>query len=230
MLKAVIFDFDGIIVDTEPIHYRAFQEILVPLGMAYSWNDYITHYMGFDDREAFAEVYKSNGQLISEEKLLHLINRKGAIFEKIICDGVKPYPGALALIRVLSGEIPLALCSGALPSDIEPILKQLNISDAFDVIVTAAEVAASKPDPESYLLAFSRLVTAFTDMNITPGECLAIEDTPAGIASANGAGISVLAVTNSYPAGNLSEAVRIIESLESVNLKYLHDIFNDYLA
>ena len=72
MLKAVIFDFDGIIVDTEPIHYRAFQEILVPLGMAYSWNDYITHYMGFDDREAFAEVYKSNGQLISEEKLLHL--------------------------------------------------------------------------------------------------------------------------------------------------------------
>ena len=67
-------------------------------------------------------------------------------------------------------------------------------------------------------------------MNITPGECLAIEDTPAGIASANGAGISVLAVTNSYPAGNLSEAVRIIESLESVNLKYLHDIFNDYLA
>jgi beta-phosphoglucomutase len=224
MLKAVIFDFDGIIVDTEPLHYRAFQETLIPLGMGYTWDDYVTYYMGFDDREAFAEVYKANGRVLNEEELVELINRKGAIFEEIIAVGIKPYPGAVELIKALSGEIPIALCSGALPSDIKPILKQLHISDAFDVIVTAAEVAASKPDPESYIRAVKELDSAFPDKNITPGDCLAIEDTPAGIASAKAAGISVLAVTNSYPAEKLPEAVRIVKSLETINLKNMYDI------
>lgn len=224
MLKAVIFDFDGIIVDTEPLHYQAFQKILVPLGMGYSWDDYVSHYMGFDDREAFREVYKTIGQDIGDSELGGLILRKAAVFERIITDGITPYPGALELIKNLSEQVPLALCSGALPSDIAPILKQLNIFDAFDIIVTAKDVTASKPDPESYTLAVQKLCAVFPDKMIMPWECLAIEDTPAGITSAQKAGIPVLAVTNSFPAEKLVGAARIIDSLEKISLENLQEI------
>jgi beta-phosphoglucomutase len=224
MLKAVIFDFDGIIVDTEPLHYRAFQKILLPLGLGYSWDDYVSHYMGFDDREAFREAYKTIGQDLTDSELEGLITRKAALFEEIISDGITPYPGALDLIKNLSEQIPLALCSGALPSDIAPILKQLNIFDAFDVIVTAKDVTSSKPDPESYILAVQRLCAVFPNKMIMPWECLAIEDTPAGIASSQKAGIPVLAVTNSFPAEKLVGAVRIIDSLENISLENLREI------
>jgi beta-phosphoglucomutase len=224
MLKAVILDFDGIIVDTEPLHYRAFQEILIPLGMGYSWDDYVSYYIGFDDREAFREAFKTFGQDISDNELGALITRKATLFEEIINDGIRPYPGVLELIKELSKKIPLALCSGALPSDIAPILKQLNISDAFDIIVTADDVTASKPDPESYIIAVQGLCAAFPNKLIVPRECLAIEDTPAGITSAQKAGIPVLAVTNSFPAEKLVGAVRIIDSLETITLENLHEI------
>jgi len=224
MLKAVIFDFDGIIVDTEPLHYRAFQKILVPLGLGYSWDDYVNCYMGFDDREAFLEAFKVNGRDLGVTELGELIARKASIFEEIIRDGLKPYPGALELIRDLSGKLPLALCSGALSSDIIPILKQFEITNAFDVIVTAEDVAASKPDPESYVRAVRGLNAVFPDKLIMPRECLAIEDTPAGIASAQTAGIPVLAVTNSYPTEKLGGAVCVINSLGEITLENLMQI------
>jgi beta-phosphoglucomutase len=227
MLKAIIFDFDGIIVDTEPLHYRAFQKILVPLGLGYSWNDYVDCYMGFDDREAFLEAFKVNGRDLSATELGELIDRKASIFEEIISDGIKAYPGAVELIRDLSGELPLALCSGALSSDIAPILNQLEINNAFDVIVTAEDVAASKPDPESYVQAVNRLNAIFPEKLIMPWECLAIEDTPAGITSAQTAGIPVLAVTNSYPIEKLDGAVCVIKSLGEVTLGSLRQISSE---
>jgi len=224
MLKAVIFDFDGIIVDTEPLHYRAFQKILVPLGLGYSWEDYVNCYMGFDDREAFLAAFKVKGQDLSAPELGGLIAKKASIFDEIIREGINPYPGALELIRDLSEQLPLALCSGALSSDIVPILKQFEITNAFDVIVTAEDVAASKPDPESYVRAVRKLNAVFPDKLILPRECLAIEDTPAGIASAQTAGIPVLAVTNSYPTEKLGGSVCVVSSLGDITLEKLRQI------
>lgn len=224
MLAAVIFDFDGIIVDTEPIHYRAFQEVLAPLGLGYSWEEYVTHYIGFDDRDAFREAFRSTGKPIDDETLRALIERKAAAFQGIISAGVNPYPGAVELIRAVSGNIPLALCSGALTSDILPILEQLDLAGAFDVMVTAEHVVASKPDPASYAMAVRRLREAFPDRGILPEKCLAIEDTPAGIASAAGAGIPVLAVTNSYPAEKLTGALQVLHSLAEVTLEELRKL------
>jgi HAD superfamily hydrolase (TIGR01509 family) len=222
MLAAVIFDFDGIIVDTEPLHYRAFQRILEPLGLGYSWEAYVDHYMGFDDRDGFQEAFRAGGQTLDATALDGLIRRKADAFLEIISSGVPPYPGVVALVREIAGTLPLALCSGALPSDIAPIVRQLGIDTAFDVIVTAADVAASKPDPASYRLAVERLAARFPENGaISPQTCLAIEDTPAGIASANGAGISVVAVSNSYPAARLSGALRVVDSLAALTLSDL---------
>ena len=220
MLDAVIFDFDGIIVDTEPLHYKAFQEMLVPLGMGYSWGEYLESYLGFDDRDAFREAYRAAGQPLSAEQLKVLMDGKARAFLRIVSGGVPPYPGVVELIRSISGVLPLALCSGALRSDIDPILSQLGLVGAFDILVTADEVAASKPDPESYRLAVQRL----QDLNpgrIEPARSLAIEDTPAGILSATGAGLRVLAVTNSYPEERLSGACRVVSSLAGVDLEGL---------
>lgn len=220
MLTAVVFDFDGVIVDTEPLHYKAFQELLVPLGLGYSWQEYEALYMGFDDRDAFKEAFRSGGRPLSADRLKELIAAKAEAFLRTVSGGVAPYPGVVELIREISGSLPLALCSGALRTDIDPILAQLGLTGLFDTMVTAEEVAASKPDPESYRLALSRLDALFP-AKVIPARAIAIEDTPAGIASATGAGMKVLAVTNSYPADRLTGACRVVDSLAGIDLEGL---------
>jgi HAD superfamily hydrolase (TIGR01509 family) len=226
MLKAVIFDFDGIIVDTEPIHFQAFQNILQPLGLGYSWEEYLEKYIGFDDRDAFRESFTSAGKILDDEMLCNLINHKAEFFEKIVRQGVQPYPGVLELVKALSGNLPLGLCSGALRRDIEPILEQFGWQHTFDAIVTADDVKASKPDPESYLLSLQRLTEVFHSMTILPHECIAIEDTPAGIESALTAGLAVLAVSNSHSEQRLVGATRVTDSLENITI----DVLRSFLA
>ena len=187
-VEAVIFDFDGVIVDTEPLHYAAFQRLLEPLGLGFSWEQYVETYMGFDDRDAFLEAFKTHKPGLSSAELKNFINRKADLFQVIIHDGISAYPGVINLIRkIRASSTPLAISSGALRSDIEPILQSLGIADCFDIIVTAEDVAKSKPDPESYKLAHSRLNT-FHSLNMPAEAVLAIEDTPAGISAAKGAG------------------------------------------
>ena len=216
--EAVIFDFDGIIVDTEPLHYAAFQKLLEPLGLGFSWEEYVETYMGFDDRDAFIEAYQTHGSTLSATELQELIDRKAQLFQEIIRDGISAYVGVVDLIRIIrAGQTPLAICSGALRSDIAPILETLDISDCFDVIVTAEDVAKSKPDPECYRVTHARLNECRL-LNLPPEQVLAIEDTPAGISAAKGAGLRVLAVTNSYPAPHLTQADLIVETLEPAKI------------
>lgn len=91
---AVIFDFDGVIVDTEPLHYQAFQKILSPRNLGYSWEDYLAVYMGFDDRDAFREAFAQRGVALSEGELEQLIAHKAVIFQEVIASGVAPYPAS----------------------------------------------------------------------------------------------------------------------------------------
>jgi beta-phosphoglucomutase len=212
--EAVIFDFDGVIVDTEPLHYAAFQRLLKPLGLGFSWEQYVETYMGFDDRDAFIEAFKGHGSGLTTTELQDLIERKAILFQEIIGDGISAYPGVVNLIRSIhESRTPLAICSGALRSDIEPILGTLGIANCFDVIITAEDVARSKPDPECYRMAHAGL-NAFHSLNIPAQQVLAIEDTPAGISAAQGAGLQVLAVTNSYPARQLTQANAITATLD----------------
>ena len=216
MLAGVIFDFDGVIVDTEPLHYRAFQTILEPMGLGYGWDTYVADYLGFDDRDAFREAFRSRGVPLTDPELERLIDRKAHSFLEIIAGGVTPYPGAVELISGLAGRLPLAICSGALRSDILPVLEQFGLSSAFDVIVTADDVSASKPDPTCYRITLEKLSAACPGRGIAPESCLVFEDTPAGIAAARGAGLAVVGITNSYPADRLAGTSRIVASLEEL--------------
>jgi beta-phosphoglucomutase len=217
--EAVIFDFDGVIVDTEPLHYKAFLAVLDPLGMGFPWKEYVSTYMGFDDRDAFREAFRVRGKPLDEERLASLVTAKSGIFLEIIRDGVAPYRGVLPMIASLHASgIPLAISSGALRTDVAPILQRLGIEGSFAVTVTADDVRKSKPDPESYALAFRRLSTMLPSRVTAPGRSFAVEDTPAGIRSAKGAGLRVLAVTNSYAAGDLAGADWIVDSLEDVRI------------
>jgi len=217
--EAVLFDFDGILVDSEPMHHRAFTEILDPLGMGFPWKEYVETYMGFDDRDAFREAFRAKGIDLDDANLAKLVAAKSGAFLRGLRDGVTAYPGAVSLIESLQAAgRPLALCSGALRSDIDPILARLGVARCFDVIVSADDVRRSKPDPESYALAFARLSERYATLLSVPGKSVAVEDTPAGIRSAKGAGLRVLAVTNSFGPGELAEADWITDSLESVRL------------
>lgn len=229
MLSAVIFDFDGVIVDSEPLHYRAFMEVLAPYGIACSWDEYREHYMGFDDRDGFRAFFALAGRTITALLLQELTAAKATAFQTIVADGVVPYPGVLNLIDALGKVLPLALCSGALRSDILPVLEKFSLEGVFQVIVTAEDVAVSKPDPASYRLAVESLAQILPDLGISPRTVLAIEDTPAGIASARGAGLAVLGVTNNYPAGQLVRqgCLRVLDSLEGVTPAGLEALFPD---
>ena len=217
--EAVVFDFDGIIVDTEPLHYKAFQKVLEPLGLGFPWREYVEVFMGFDDRDAFREAFRARGRALDPRRLGQLVDAKSLVFQDIIRDGVNAYPGAVATIESLSASgLPMSICSGALRSDILPILTRLGIAGCFRHIVTADDVRKSKPDPECYTLAYQWLSLAYPSLLTTPGKCLAVEDTPAGIQAAKRAGLKVLAVTNSYSERELAEADSITDSL--VNIRW----------
>jgi beta-phosphoglucomutase len=216
---AVIFDFDGVIVDTEPLHYTAFQEVLEPLGIGFPWQEYVDTYMGFDDRDAFLEAFHAHGKDLDDRRLKQLVASKSAIFLDIIKKGVRAYPGTVSLVTSLDASgVPLAISSGALRSDILPILDILGITRCFLHVVSADDVRKSKPDPECYELAYQRLKETHPLLVSTPDRCLVIEDTPAGIRSAKLAGLNVLAVTNSYSGKQLTEADYLTDSLENVRL------------
>lgn len=219
MLNAVVFDFDGIIVDSEPMHFQAFQQVLAPLGKGFSWEAYCETYIGFDDRDAFKEAFKAKDEKICARDLKQLIREKAKIFQQFIHEGeATPLPGAVELIKSIPRKLPVALCSGALKEDILPILKTLGIENAFSVIVTAEDTKKSKPDPAPYKLALKKL--GLDD----PSTTVAIEDTPSGILSAKGAGLKVLAVTNSHDRGHLLEADAITDSLVDVSRLSLEDM------
>lgn len=241
MMSAVIFDFDGVIVDSERLHWAAFNAVLEPRGKKIEWSEYVDVYIGLDDRDTFKTCFPTienesrtsqrNGRKAAKSSqspppagrtqdgvglsLDPLISEKAAAFQELLAEGgALALPGAVELIQHLSGQIPIAICSGARRGDIVPIIGKLDIADAFHAIVTAEDTRVSKPDPAPYRLTKERL-------GITCG--MVIEDTPAGIASAKGAGLQVLAVTNSYPADALAQADTIVDSLEGLTLEKLND-------
>lgn len=219
-LQAVIFDCDGILVNTEPLHYRAFQEVLEPLGLGFDYEHYMRVYIGFDDRDAFAEAFREKGRDLGASRLAELMEAKNRILQSIVARGIESFPGVTALIKeLLRREVPLAVASGALRDEVEAFTTALNIRHAFRVIVAADDVARSKPDPETYLAAMERMRTHGGVPDLEPAGCVAIEDTPAGIASARAAGMCVVAVTNSFGPEKLGEAHQVVESLDRVSVR-----------
>jgi len=225
MLRAVIFDFNGIIVDDEPIHFRLFQRVLGEEGIALTEQDYYARYLGFDDRGAFIAGFREQSRPLSAQKLQELIERKADYYKEAIRNHVTVFPGVKNLVSDLAQTLPLAVASGALRHEIETILKTAGLLNHFRAIVAAEDVTQGKPEPEIYLKALAALnARGGNGKPIEAADCVVIEDSKEGIRGARRAGMKCLAVTNSHPAELLGDADAVVKSLEHVKLTFLQNM------
>ena len=230
MMKAIVFDFDGVIVDSEPLHYRAFLQISERFGVRFTYEEYLERYVGYDDRDAFRVMLGlPAGQLGStadQQRVGELVEAKAVAFEKVVAEGVEPIRGVINLIHAAAEAVPVAVASGATSRDIRLILNRLGLGSRFETIISADMVKRSKPDPESYALAVQAIARRHPAARIEPGHCLAIEDTAAGIESARAAGLMTLGLTTTAPASRLHRAQRVIEHFEGLTLDQLRAWFD----
>jgi len=228
LLRALIFDFDGIIVDSEPIILKLTQEMAAAEGWQVSEDEYYRDYLALDDRTIVEHLYSTHGRPIDPRRLKQLVDEKTRKYEQIIKNGLPTMPGAVEFVRQASEIYPLAIASGSMRSEIEYLLGKLELRGNFQVLATADDCARSKPDPEVYLKAFARLaeIPQFQTDPLHPAECLAIEDAPGGVAAAHAAGLKCLALAHSRSLDELRHADWLFEGFGDVDLKAVARTFN----
>ena len=207
MIQAIVFDFDGVLADSEPMHLRAYQAVFAGLGVAIEDRDYYTRYLGFDDEAAIRAMARDNGLELDDQRLRDLVGAKTLTFDRMLGEGDVLYPGAADCVRRLAEAFPLGIASGALRHEIEAILRGNGLDHHFRFIVAAGDTPAGKPAPDPYRRAAELHAR-------TPSTCLAIEDSRWGIASAKEAGMKCVGIATTYPAAELTSADAVIASLE----------------
>jgi beta-phosphoglucomutase len=213
-MRAVLFDFDGVLVNSEPIHYRALRDSLRPEGLEIGETEYLSSYLSYTDREAIRLAFERNGLPFDRERIEAVARRKAALYGALMAE-IPFFPGAKGLVVELQRQVPVGIASGARRAEIEAILTAAGLRHAFSAIVGAEDVRHGKPHPEPYLTAMGQLAPRAPDLH--PEQCLVFEDSIAGIASARAAGMKVVAVAHSYPAARLAGAHRVIESLAAIH-------------
>ncbi len=201
-LKAVLFDFNGVIINDEPLHEKLIEQLLVEENLRPREGEFRQLGLGRSDRACLSDILTGRGRVVSESYLDGLIARKSENYIATL-KGLEELPIYLGVTELVSklyeSGCKLAIVSGALRSEIDLVLMRSQLSDYFSVIVAGDDITTSKPQPDGYLLAVDRLNEQFPDLQLQPANCLAIEDTFAGIQAAKAAGISVVGVANTYP-------------------------------
>ena len=208
-IQAIVFDFDGVLADSEPLHLRSYQEVLSPLGVSVTRQEYYAEYLGYDDEGVFSRIAEQHGFRFDTRQLASLIAEKTRIFDEMMAAGEMLYPEARACVERMSATYPLGIASGALRHEIEAILRAGRLDRHFRFIVASGETPEGKPAPDPYRRAAEL-------HRVLPAECVAIEDSRWGIESAKAAGLWCIGITNTYPREELGMADRVIESLEEL--------------
>ena len=219
-LQAIVFDFDGVIADSEPLHLRAFQQTLREHGLQLSPAEYYARYLGYDDVGLIRTLADDRGVTLSESDLQAFLAGKAATLQQMLNDATVLFPGAAEFIRAAAAEVPVAIASGALRHEIVAILDRASLRDAFTAIVASGDTPESKPSPAPYALAFQQL-RDFTGLDLQPDRCVAIEDSRWGLQSARGAGLRCVGVTTSYPAEELEGADLVVGGLNELDVGML---------
>jgi len=219
-LQAIVFDFDGVIANSEPLHLLAFQQALAADGVELSATDYYSRYLGYDDVGMFEALGRDRGMSMQGERVAELVARKGDRMQDLLHSGSVLFPGALEFIREAAAAVPIAIASGALRHEIDEIIDAAGVADLFATIVAAGDTPESKPSPAPYRLAFEQLRER-TGRDLDPRRSVAIEDSRWGLESARGAGLRLVGVTTSYAAGELSSAELVVDGLAALTLPAL---------
>ena len=221
-LDAIVFDFDGVLADTEPLHFRAMVTVARTVGIELGWAEYLARYVGYEDADALRLML---GLPIGvdadrdDQRIEALRLRKAAAFAAEVDAGVQTFPGVLELAReAAAAGTPLAIASGATRREVDQVFRKLNITIAFDPIVTADRVAVSKPAPDSYRAALAGIARRQDVQSLDPAACVAIEDTATGLTAARAAGLRTLGFATSGSPDALRAADRIVTSMTTMTL------------
>jgi beta-phosphoglucomutase-like phosphatase (HAD superfamily) len=226
-LHAIIFDFDGVIADSERLHLRAYQDVLAPEGLAFTDAEYYDRYLGYDDVGVFRTLGQDRGVSMDEGRIATLVERKGARYDQLAAAGDLLFPGAADFVRAAAAAVPIAIASGALTHEIEDVLNRTGLRPLFPVIVGADQTERSKPDPEPYQTAFERLKRV-SGRPLEPWRSVAIEDSKWGLRAARGADLRLVAVATTYSAEELrDEAELVCANLGALTLDALDRLVSD---
>jgi beta-phosphoglucomutase len=229
-LDAIVFDFDGVIADSERLHLKAYQEVLAPLGIQLTPETYYSELVGYDDVGSFRKLAAIYGGQWDTGTVHRLIAEKSARYQELAARGEMLYPGAAAFVRAAAARVPIAIASGALTHEIEEILERTALRPLFTAIVGADQTLRSKPSPDPYLEAFLHLQAASSN-RLDAKRTVAIEDSKWGLVSAKGAGLRLVAVTNTYPAEEFGAfAELIVPGLEQLTLDALDALCEGIVA
>lgn len=227
LLRAIIFDFDGVLVDSEPLICRLVREMAARQGWTLSEEEYYRDYLALDDRGIIEHLFRSHGLEVGRAQRDELVGWKARAYAEAIRDGLPALPGAIEFVRKARARFPLSIASGSLRSEVETLLTKIGLREAFEPLVTAEDTERSKPDPEIYLKALAGLNRRpeIRAQSLGAAECLAIEDAPAGVRAAQAAGIRCLAILQSRPAEELRHADWVARSFSEVNLDEIERSF-----
>jgi beta-phosphoglucomutase len=216
MIRAIIFDLDGTLVDTEPLHFKCFREVLAAEQIELERDDYFQRLIGYNDRECCAP-----------EVIDQLIARKAARYMELIHGEDLFYPAAQDFVRRCAARLPLVLATGTLRVEAETILRRAGLRPLFLAVVSAEDVEHSKPSPDAFIKALHHLQALQPPPAIEAGQCLVIEDTAAGVDAARRAAMKVLAIAHTSPAGALAAADLVRPSLADTDLEAVLGYFED---
>ena len=230
MFRAVIFDFDGVITDSEILHLRAFNQVLARRGMQISTGDYYKNYLGLSDLDLFKTMAERNLGL-NGDQIDDLLKQKKRAYEQLAKTEGRIIEGVSDFLQMLEqNNIPMAICSGALRVEIELILEEARLRQFFEVIVSAEQVKKGKPNPEGFLLTLQKLnrsvipAKAGIQNPVLPPQCVVIEDSHWGLKAAKAAGMHAVAITNSYDADQLMPAEKVITQLSELSIGDLQQL------
>jgi beta-phosphoglucomutase len=219
-LAAIVFDFDGVIADSERLHLTAYQRVLTPRGLELSQEAYYEQYLGYDDLGVFRRYARDRGLAWDDAEIRALVAEKGQCFEQLAAGGEMLFPGAAAFIRAAHAAVPIAIASGALTHEIEEVLDRTDLRAQFVAIVGADRCARTKPSPDPYLEAVHQIRRAGHEVD--PSRTVAIEDSMWGLVSARTAGLRTVAVATTYGHADLvAHAELVVAGLEALTLDAL---------
>jgi beta-phosphoglucomutase len=216
---AVLFDFDGVLVNSEPLHFFAFHDVLKAEHIELTEEQYYRELIGFDDKGAFKHIFELSGRTLDPKTFLRVMTRKSEVMmEQIHSRKYTALPGVEEFVRGLWRRCPLGVCSGGLREEIEIMLEGVALRDCFSVITSAEDVDVGKPDPRGYVLTAQKLAAKLKH-ELKPADCLIVEDAPTVIREVKKLGFPTLAVATSYSLDRLSEADWAVESLTPEHVK-----------
>lgn len=202
-MPALILDFDGVIVDSEPVHERTIRAAAESAGLRLTRDDFVRICVGSADLECLVRLARDQGRELPEPELTRMVHIKRSMFAQLRAAGeIRPFPGTVALIRAAAADpriTGMAVCTGSRLAEAEAQLRAAGLWESFDGCITRESVSRIKPDPEPYMRACECL-------GVEPRDAVAIEDTVPGVRSALGAGLRVIAVCHTLPRETLEAA------------------------